>query len=91
LATAWLYAPAARAAGVPEPPPARLFLDARARPRALAYVKHEAGRLPLGAGALAGVNFDTDRGQVAEELGFREVAPNSIDAVSGRELHSSTT
>ena len=27
-------------------------------------------RLPLGAGALAGVNFDTDRGMVADELGF---------------------
>ena len=30
----------------------------------------EAGRMPLGAGALAGVNFDTDRGLVARELGF---------------------
>jgi argininosuccinate lyase len=43
-------------------------------------------RLPLGAGALAGVNFDTDRNQVAEELGFEEIAPNSIDAVSGRDF-----
>ncbi len=51
-----------------------------------AYAEHEAGRLPLGAGALAGVNFDTDRRQVAAELGFREVAPNSIDAVSGRDF-----
>ncbi|HEX3510765.1 MAG TPA: argininosuccinate lyase [Solirubrobacteraceae bacterium] len=45
-----------------------------------------AGRLPLGAGALAGVNFDTDRGAVAAELGFAGVAPNSIDAVSGRDF-----
>jgi argininosuccinate lyase len=51
-----------------------------------AFTEHEAGRLPLGAGALAGVNFDTDRRQVADELGFREVAPNSIDAVSGRDF-----
>jgi argininosuccinate lyase len=51
-----------------------------------AFAEHEAGRLPLGAGALAGVNFDTDRRQVADELGFREVAPNSIDAVSGRDF-----
>ena len=51
-----------------------------------AYAEHEAGRLPLGAGALAGVNFDTDREQVAAELGFREVIPNSIDAVSGRDF-----
>jgi argininosuccinate lyase len=51
-----------------------------------AFAEQEAGRLPLGAGALAGVNFDTDRRQIAEELGFREVAPNSIDAVSGRDF-----
>jgi argininosuccinate lyase len=42
--------------------------------------------LPLGAGALAGVNFDTDRGLVARELGFAGVAPNSIDAVSNRDF-----
>jgi argininosuccinate lyase len=51
-----------------------------------AFAEREAGRLPLGAGALAGVNFDTDRLQVARELGFAEVAPNSIDAVSGRDF-----
>ena len=64
---------------------AYFWMLARDRAR-FAYAEHEAGRLPLGAGALAGVNFDTDRGQVAEELGFREVAPNSIDAVSGRDF-----
>ena len=42
--------------------------------------------LPLGAGALAGVNFDTDRGLVARELGFSAVAENSIDAVSNRDF-----
>src|SRR5215218_5931710 len=42
--------------------------------------------LPLGAGALAGVNFDTDRGLLARELGFAAVAPNSIDAVSNRDF-----
>jgi argininosuccinate lyase len=42
--------------------------------------------LPLGAGALAGVNFATDRELVARELGFGEVAPNSIDAVSNRDF-----
>src|SRR5919202_5833710 len=41
--------------------------------------------LPLGAGALAGVNFETDRALVARELGFTAVAPNSIDAVSNRD------
>jgi argininosuccinate lyase len=42
--------------------------------------------LPLGAGALAGVNFDTDRGLVARELGFAAVSRNSIDAVSNRDF-----
>jgi argininosuccinate lyase len=42
--------------------------------------------LPLGAGALAGVNFDTDRELVAAELGFAGVAENSIDAVSNRDF-----
>jgi argininosuccinate lyase len=51
-----------------------------------AYAEREAGRLPLGAGALAGGNIDTDRGQVARELGFSEVVPNSVDAVSGRDF-----
>jgi argininosuccinate lyase len=44
------------------------------------------GPLPLGAGALAGVNFDTDRSQVAGALGFSGVAENSIDAVSNRDF-----
>jgi argininosuccinate lyase len=42
--------------------------------------------LPLGAGALAGVNFDTDRRLVASSLGFSRVAENSIDAVSNRDF-----
>jgi argininosuccinate lyase len=42
--------------------------------------------LPLGAGALAGVNFDIDRRRVALELGFEGVAENSIDAVSNRDF-----
>ena len=64
---------------------AYFWMLARDRAR-FAFAEHESGRLPLGAGALAGVNFDTDRRQVAAELGFREVAPNSIDAVSGRDF-----
>jgi argininosuccinate lyase len=51
-----------------------------------AFAERESGRLPLGAGALAGVNFDTDRRLLARELGFSDVAPNSIDAVSGRDF-----
>ena len=60
------------------------MLERDARRFAAAAV--EASRLPLGAGALAGVGFDTDREQVARELGFAEVVPNSIDAVSGRDF-----
>jgi argininosuccinate lyase len=55
----------------------------RARFRA---VVESAGVLPLGAGALAGVNFDTDREFVAGELGFPALAENSIDAVSNRDF-----
>jgi argininosuccinate lyase len=44
------------------------------------------GALPLGAGALAGVNFDTDRRAVAQALGFTRVAENSVDAVSNRDF-----
>jgi argininosuccinate lyase len=51
-----------------------------------AFAERQAGRLPLGAGALAGVSFTTDRRMVAAELGFPNVAPNSIDAVSNRDF-----
>jgi argininosuccinate lyase len=64
---------------------AYFWMLARDRSR-FAFAEREAGRLPLGSGALAGVNFDTDRMQVARELGFSFVAPNSIDAVSGRDF-----
>jgi len=50
------------------------------------HVVQATGALPLGAGALAGVNFDTDRRLVAEQLGFSSVAENSIDAVSNRDF-----
>jgi argininosuccinate lyase len=64
---------------------AYFWMLARDRGR-FSFAEREASRLPLGAGALAGVNFDTDRLQVARELGFSYVAPNSIDAVSGRDF-----
>src|ERR671923_279011 len=54
--------------------------------RRFVHVLGATSDLPLGAGALAGVNFDTDRGLVARELGFAGVAPNSIDAVSNRDF-----
>jgi argininosuccinate lyase len=41
--------------------------------------------MPLGAGALAGVNYPLGREMVAEELGFLRVAPNAMDAVASRD------
>jgi argininosuccinate lyase len=52
----------------------------------LRFAAAQADRLPLGSGALAGVNFPTDRRAVAVELGFGSVSPNSIDAVSNRDF-----
>jgi len=60
-----------------------MFLRDRARFRA---VTEACSVMPLGAGALAGVNFDIDRELVARELGFAAPAPNSIDAVSNRDF-----
>jgi argininosuccinate lyase len=64
---------------------AYFWMLARDRTR-FAFALRESSRMPLGSGALAGVSFDTDRRMLARELGFAEVAPNSIDAVSGRDF-----
>jgi argininosuccinate lyase len=42
-------------------------------------------RMPLGSGALSGTSFEIDRRYVAEQLGFRAVTQNSMDAVSDRD------
>jgi argininosuccinate lyase len=42
--------------------------------------------LPLGSGALAGVSYDIDRNFVANELGFKKISKNSLDAVSDRDF-----
>ncbi len=41
---------------------------------------------PLGAAALAGTSFPTDRFMTAKALGFREPTRNSIDSVSDRDF-----
>jgi argininosuccinate lyase len=64
---------------------AYFWMLARDRER-FAFAERQCSRLPLGAGALAGVNFDTDREMVARELGFDAPVPNSIDAVSNRDF-----
>jgi argininosuccinate lyase len=42
--------------------------------------------LPLGSGALAGTSVPVDRAELAAELGFAEVSPNSLDAVADRDF-----
>ncbi len=42
--------------------------------------------LPLGSGALAGNPFPIDRTFLAQELGFADVTPNSLDGVSDRDF-----
>ena len=41
---------------------------------------------PIGACALAGTSYDTDRRMEAEELGFDGIALNSLDAVADRDF-----
>jgi len=52
----------------------------------LADCRKRTNRLPLGAAALAGTSFPIDRERVARELGFEEIATNSLDAVSDRDF-----
>jgi argininosuccinate lyase len=42
--------------------------------------------MPLGSGALAGLNWEIDRKANADRLGFARPSPNSIDAVSNRDF-----
>jgi argininosuccinate lyase len=65
---------------------AYVWMLARDRERFSTVTRAAAARLPLGAGALAGVTFATDRAAVARELGFDAPAENSIDAVSNRDF-----
>jgi argininosuccinate lyase len=65
---------------------AYVWMLLRDRERFSFVERRSVSNLPLGAGALAGVNFPTNRRMVAEELGFPGVAPNSIDAVSNRDF-----
>ncbi|MBN2159345.1 MAG: argininosuccinate lyase [Spirochaetes bacterium] len=44
------------------------------------------GELPLGSGALAGLNYPVDRDFVRGELGLDGIARNSMDAVSDRDF-----
>ncbi len=50
------------------------------------FALDSASVMPLGSGALAGVNWEIDRDAVAEDLGFDHVTHNSIDGASNRDF-----
>ena len=50
------------------------------------FALDSASVMPLGSGALAGVNWEIDRGAVADDLGFEHVTANSIDGASNRDF-----
>ncbi len=50
------------------------------------FALDSAGVMPLGSGALAGVNWEIDREAVAADLGFGHVSHNSIDGASNRDF-----
>ncbi|CAG2228029.1 ASL [Mytilus edulis] len=52
----------------------------------LEQLTDRASVLPLGSGALAGNPFNIDRPFLAQELDFKEVSGNSMDAVSDRDF-----
>ncbi|KAL8842765.1 MAG: hypothetical protein Q9176_002401 [Flavoplaca citrina] len=54
--------------------------------RALEFVIQELNYCPLGCGALSGNVFNIDRRAIADELGFKEICMNSMDAVSDRDF-----
>jgi argininosuccinate lyase len=50
------------------------------------FALDSASVMPLGSGALAGVNWEIDRDAVAGDLGFAHISPNSIDGASNRDF-----
>ena len=50
------------------------------------FALDSASVMPLGSGALAGVNWEIDREAVAADLGFEHVSHNSIDGASNRDF-----
>jgi argininosuccinate lyase len=50
------------------------------------FALDSASVMPLGSGALAGVNWEIDRNAVADDLGFEHVTHNSIDGASNRDF-----
>jgi argininosuccinate lyase len=54
--------------------------------RRFEFALRSASVMPLGSGALAGVNWEIDRRALADELGFDDVSANSIDGASNRDF-----
>jgi argininosuccinate lyase len=54
--------------------------------RRFGFAAESASVMPLGSGALAGVNWPIDREIVAAELGFAGITPNSLDGTSNRDF-----
>ncbi len=54
--------------------------------RRFEFAFDSASAMPLGSGALAGVNWEIDRRAVADDLGFADVSANSIDGASNRDF-----
>jgi argininosuccinate lyase len=54
--------------------------------RRFAFAAGSASVMPLGSGALAGVNWPIDRNIVAAELGFASITQNSLDGTSNRDF-----
>lgn len=50
------------------------------------HARRAASVMPLGSGALAGLNWELDRRAIAAELGFESVSANSLDGVSNRDF-----
>ncbi len=54
--------------------------------RRLEFTLSSCDNLPLGSGALAGVNYPSDREMLRKELDFSKIIPNSMDGVSDRDF-----
>ena len=79
-------APAARPAGLVQPPATRPRAGVRRDASRLRDWDNRAAVSPLGAGALAGSSLPIDPEVFAAELGFDSAAPNSMDAVADRDF-----
>jgi len=54
--------------------------------RRFAFALGSASSLPLGVGALAGVNYQNDREFMMKELSFSSITPNSMDTTADRDF-----